>query len=381
MTNAQVLAETAGQPQSLNSPGGASPPPSIAAVSVPKARPSLAVCMADVEPEQVEWQWFPYIPKRKLTIIEGDPGIGKSWLTMELAAEVSTGRRMAGCLRGGEPQSVLLLTMEDGAGDTIRPRLDTLKADVSKVHVITKPLALDGTGAGTLKAEIERLNAALVIIDPIVGYLPEKTDMNSASAVRPVMARLAKVAEETDAAIVIVRHFAKSAKDQPLYRGLGSIDFTAAARSVLMVGADPTDAQKRVVAHAKSNLTEKGPSLAYTLKNGKFTWVGRSSLSAEDLGVPPDADLRSAREEAQDFLLQTLAEGPKPQAEVRAEAIKLGIAGATLRRAKGDLRVRAMKKPDHWEWSLPKSAPEGTTSEHEGAQAANCDHLERLGCL
>src|SRR5271169_2158767 len=159
--------------------------------------------------------------------------------------------------------------------------------------------------------------------------------MNSASAVRPVLARLARVAEETGAAILFVRHLSKGAKDKPMYRGLGSIDFTAACRSVLMVGNDPREVSKRVIAHAKSNLAQMGPSQVYTLKGGKFVWAGRSSLNAEDLGAPPpDADLRGAREEATEFLIEMLAEGPKPATEVQDEAKKLHISPATLRRAK-----------------------------------------------
>jgi AAA domain len=277
------------------------------------------------------------------------------------------------------PAPVLLLTAEDGAADTIRPRLDAAGADVSRVHGISDLLALTPAGATKLKLEIERLNPALVIIDPIVAYLPDKTDMNSASAVRPVLVRLAKVAEETGVAIVFVRHLAKAAQTKAIYRGLGSIDFTAACRSVLIVGFDPNDSDKRVVAHGKSDLAALGPSLAYTLKGGRFAWAGRSSLSAEDLGgPPPDADQRSAREEAREFLLQTLAEGPRPQVEVQAEAVKIHISLASLRRAKGDLGVRASKVSDHWEWSLPPRPQGDGDGSNQDAQAPGGEHLEHL---
>jgi hypothetical protein len=281
---------------------------------------------------------------------------------MALAAQISRGEKLPGIKHATAPAPVLLLTAEDGAADTIRPRLDAAGADVAKVHAITTPLAFDKAGAATLKREIEAVRPALLIIDPIVAYLPDRTDMNSASAVRPILARLAKVAEETGVAIAFVRHLAKGTRDKAIYRGLGSIDFTAACRSVLMVGFDPNDADKRVVAHGKSNLAAPGPSLAYTLKGGRFAWAGRSSLSAEELGgPPPDADQRSAREEARDFLLQTLADGPRPQVEIQAEAAKIHISIASLRRAKGDLGVKASKLPDHWEWSLPPR-PEGDGS-------------------
>jgi hypothetical protein len=252
---------------------------------------------------------------------------------------------------------------------------------VGKVHAITTPLAFDKAGVATLKREIEQVRPALVIIDPIVAYLPDRTDMNSASAVRPILARLAKVAEETGVAIAFVRHLAKAAQNKAIYRGLGSIDFTAACRSVLMVGFDPNDAEKRVIAHGKSNLAARGPSLAYTLKGGQFAWAGRSSLSAEDLGgPPPDADQRSAREEAREFLLQTLADGPRPTLDVFADAEKLRISRASLRRAKKDLGVSAQKTPNHWEWSLPPS-PEGDGSggSSQDAQPREGEHLEHLG--
>jgi hypothetical protein len=353
------------------------PSPSVSGKGASKLHPPLAVRMADVAPEPVEWLWEPYIPKGKLTSIEGDPGVGKSWLTMALAAQISRGEKLPGVKQTAEPASVLLLTAEDGAADTIRPRLDAAGADVDRVHAITAPLSFDKAGAATLKREIEAVRPALVIIDPIVAYLPERTDINSASAVRPVLARLAKVAEETGVAIAFVRHLAKGTRDKAIYRGLGSIDFTAACRSVLMVGFDPNDASKRVVAHAKSNLAAPGPSLAYTLKGGRFAWAGRSPLSAEDLGPPPDADQRRAREEARDFLVQTLADGPKPQLEVQAEAAKIHISIASLRRAKGDLGVKAKKTPDHWEWSLPPR-PLGGDTEGQDAQAPGVDYLEHL---
>jgi hypothetical protein len=344
------------------------------------AGPTLAVRMADVEPEPVQWLWEPYIPKGKITSIEGDPGVGKSWLTMALAAQISRGEKLPGIKHATAPAPVLLLTAEDGAADTIRPRLDAAGADVEKVHAITTPLPFDKTGTATLKREIEQVRPALVIIDPIVAYLPDKTDMNSASAVRPVLARLAKVAEETGVAIAFVRHLAKGTRDKAIYRGLGSIDFTAACRSVLMVGFDPNDGDKRVVAHGKSNLSAPGPSLAYTLKGGRFAWAGRSSLSAEDLGgPPPDADQRSAREEAREFLLQTLAEGPKPALDVFADAEKLRISRATLRRAKADLGVLAEKTPDHWEWSLPpRPEGDGSGGASQDAQTPGAEYLEHL---
>jgi hypothetical protein len=229
-----VWEETPTEPSDPNEARPADPKAPAPAKPAGRPIPTLAIRMADVEPEPVEWLWHPYIPLGKLTSVEGDPGVGKSWLTMALGAQVSRGAKLPGASRIAEPGAVLLLTAEDGPGDTLRPRLDTLGADVSRIHAITEPLAFTPEGTARLKAEITRLGAVLVIIDPIVAYLPDRTDMNNASAVRPVLARLARVAEETGAAILFVRHLSKGAKDKPMYRGLGSIDFTATCRSVLM---------------------------------------------------------------------------------------------------------------------------------------------------
>jgi RecA-family ATPase len=226
----------------------------------------------------VAWLWEPYIPRGKLTSIEGDPGVGKSWFTMALAAQISRGEQLPGVKRAVEPASVLLLTAEDGPADTIRPRLDAVGADVSRVDVIPAVLPFDAAGVNKLKAEIGALKPALVIIDPIVAYLPEQTDMNSASAVRPILARLAKVAEETGVAIAFVRHLAKGNRDKAIYRGLGSIDFTAACRSVLMVGFDPNDGDKRVVAHGKSNLAAPR-TIAGLYAKGRAIFMGRQVLA------------------------------------------------------------------------------------------------------
>jgi hypothetical protein len=165
------------------------PEPKAPARSKPigKPTPTLAIRMADIESEAVEWLWHPYISLGKLTSVEGDPGVGKSWLTMALAAQVSRGAKLPGASRVAEPGAVLLLTAEDGPGDTLRPRLDTLGADVSRVHAITEPLAFTIEGTARLEAEITRLGTVLVIIDPIAAYLPDRTDMNNASAVRPVL--------------------------------------------------------------------------------------------------------------------------------------------------------------------------------------------------
>jgi RecA-family ATPase len=211
-------------------------------------RPEV-VCLADVEPEDVDWLWQPYIPKGKLTILEGDPGAGKTWLALQLAAIITKGDPFPdaadGCLRARRaPGTVVYLSAEDGLADTLRPRLDSAGADPSKVYALTGWTSIDPkTGESTcgnvtlqdidmLRQTMRTYNTSLVVVDPLQAYLGSDIDMHRANAVRPVLAGLANLAEEFKTAVLLIRHLGKSQQDRSIYRGLGSIDFVAAARSV-----------------------------------------------------------------------------------------------------------------------------------------------------
>lgn len=167
------------------------------------------------KPEEVKWLWRPYIPRGKLTLSEGDPGIGKSWKALALATAVSNGRGLPGETRQREPETVLLLTAEDGLADTIRPRLDALGADVERVHAIYGYAVLDDEGLAELERHISDVNPALVIIDPLVAYMGAGIDINKANQVRSITAKLATLAEKHGAAILAVRHLTKGSRDKP----------------------------------------------------------------------------------------------------------------------------------------------------------------------
>ncbi len=217
-------------------------------------------CVADVEAESIRWLWYPYVPQGKVTLVEGDPGVGKSWMVLAVATAVAAGQGLpneAQC----DPRNVLLLSSEDGLGDTIRPRLDALRADVSRIFALEGPLIFDGGGLGLVAQSIEKHQPRLVIIDPLVAYLGANVDLHRANETRSVMAALSRLAERTQSAIVVVRHLTKSGKERPIYRGLGSIDITAACRSVLLVGADPDQPTRRAVVQIKNNLAEIGSAL------------------------------------------------------------------------------------------------------------------------
>ncbi len=330
-------------------------------------RPAL-INLADVEAEEVEYLWPPYLPRRKLTLIEGDPGVGKTWLALAITAAVTSGRQPGPDGQPGEPRepaNVLYLTAEDGLADTLRPRLDTMGADVERVTVLEGVRGRDGKlDEFTLQKDSEMLEAALaevkpafVVIDPIQGFLGS-IDMHRANEVRPLLAGLGRLADRHGCAVAAIRHLRKSPSDKAIYRGLGSIDFTAAVRSVLLVGSDPQDSNRSVVAHAKANLSKLGPSLAFEIRDGNFSWLGTSSLEAVDLASSVDTPRQRPRDSATDFLKETLADGPRLVSELKQEAESAGVSWRTVERAKGNLEVKAQRRGfgpgGIWEGAFPK---------------------------
>ena len=316
----------------------------------PHARPEEAtalrlVCMADVEPEQVTWLWHPYIARGKLTILEGDPGLGKSWLTCALASAVTRGRGLPGCAPF-EASNVLMLSAEDGLGDTLRPRLDAVGADVRRIHALNEPLTFDTSGLLRLEAVIIERPPALVIIDPLFAFTGGKVDIHRANECRAISAPLALIAERHGCAMLAVRHLGKSrGGGHALNAGIGSIDFTAAARSVLLVGRDPDDENKRAIVQTKDNLAPHGPSVGYKLEGDRFFWTGESDLTAgRILSVVSNEDERSALSEAVDFLRSALSNGEREVDEVKAEARRAGVSDATLRRARERLNLKAIRQ-------------------------------------
>jgi hypothetical protein len=257
-----------------------------------------------VKPERIAWLWQGRIPLGKLTLIDGDPGTGKSALATDLAARASTGRPFpdgSPCERGG----VVLLSAEDGLADTIRPRLEAAGADLGRVLSLATVSDSEGErllsipeDIDIIRRGIERVDARLVVVDPLMAFLSGDVNSHRDQDVRKALAPLAKLAEETGAAIVVVRHLNKTTGGSPLYRGGGSIGIVGQARSALLVAKHPEDDQRRVLAPVKSNLAAPAPSLVYALReatNGavRVEWKGATSLDANTLlAAPVDGDER-----------------------------------------------------------------------------------------
>ena len=326
----------------------------------PQNESSSLVCMANVQPETVSWLWYPYIPMGKLTLLEGDPGIGKSWVTLAITTAVSLGKGLPNADLS-KPQIVLLASAEDGLGDTLRPRLDAMAADVRNVHAIKGILDFSNGGLEILRKNIELLKPALVIIDPLVAYIGAGVDINRANETRAVMSQLAEIAEVYAVAILAVRHLTKGGALKAIYRGLGSIDFTAACRSVLMAGCDPDNDQKRAIVQIKSNLAAKGNAIGFELKNGSFYWTGESDLTAARILAAEDGqDGKSARDEATDFLRDELSNGPVEWQQIERDRKAAGISEITLRRARENLGIKIRREGESGKrgggrslWELP----------------------------
>jgi predicted aconitase with swiveling domain len=322
--------------------------------------------IADVKPTEVEWLWKPYIPLGKVTLFDGDPGVGKSWASCALVAAVTTGNGLPGVVET-EPRKVLMLSAEDGLSDTIRPRLEALGAELSRV-VARPAMTLDQSGMEQLKAQVVRHKPALIIIDPLFAFVGGKKDIYRDNEARTVTTPLAELAQAHSCAIVAVRHLTKL-QQKAIYAGGGSMAFIGAARSALLFGHDANNPQKFGFVHAKSNLAPKGGAIGYKIEGtldgrGRFIWTGDTDLTAEQILTMPDCKGRrtSASSIAEDLLRDVLRNGEAPANEVFMQAERAGIAGITLRRAKRALNVNARRvsKGNHgsgeWVWELPKES-------------------------
>ena len=330
--------------------------------------------LADVKPEEVKWLWPGWLPRGKLALLDGDPGLGKSLITLDLAARVSTGREMPDGTGGGEPAGVVILTAEDDLADTVRPRLDAAGADVHRVAALTAVRRTTETGAealdtptlldlDALREAIREVEAALVVIDPLMAFLPGQVDSHRDQDVRRVLAPLAALAAETAATVLVVRHLSKASVGNPLYRGGGSIGIIGAARAGMVVAKDPEDptGERRVLAVVKCNLAAPPPSLAYRLAADgpvRVEWLGETALTADALlSSTIGGEERTALAEAEDFLREVLSDGPVEANAVLKDARGAGISEKTLRRAKERLGVEAIRSGfgsgGRWCWRLP----------------------------
>jgi hypothetical protein len=330
-------------------------------------KPDL-VCLADVETKRVNWLWEPYIPLGMVTVLDGDPGVGKSFVALSICADLTQGHLLDG--RRIAPANVLYLSVENPIAECVRPRFDSLAGDPQRFFALRGTVYEENgeqvTGAVTL-ADVSQLEQAivttkarLVVIDPIQSYLGASVDLHRSNETRPVMDGLSKLAEKYGCALLILRHLSKQTGGKAIFRGLGSIDITGAARSVLLAGSMPNDPETRAIVHTKSNVGKYGRTRGYSISDtGQFAWtVGECSITANDLLAAPDGQSETKLDHAKDWLTALLQGGSKEQNAI-IEAAKIeGINERTLRRAKESLRVKSIKSSANggWIWNLESEA-------------------------
>ncbi|MCR5305631.1 MAG: AAA family ATPase [Oscillospiraceae bacterium] len=303
-------------------------------------------------PQETRWLWEPYIPRGKITIIQGDPGEGKSTLALWLAAAVSTGRAFPDTEITQDPDLVIYQNAEDGIADTLRPRLDAAGADTAKIMHLNEQKETLSILDVRLYKTIQRVKPALVVLDPLQAYFGSDVDMHRANEVRPVMSALAEMAELSGAAIVLIGHMNKMQAAKSIYRGLGSIDLTAAARSVLTVARDPKNPDNRIIFQVKNSLAKMAEPAAFSLADGTFTWLGEYEADIAEV-LSSEAKTPRPVERAKALLKKWLTEYPElPQREIMNMADSEGISRITLNRAKRQLHIRSVKKNDQWCWKI-----------------------------
>jgi len=319
--------------------------------------------MEQVEIEKIDWLLYPFIPFGKVTIVQGDPGEGKTTMVLQIIAKLTKGEAvlpsgsdepaLEGKTMALEPVNVIYQTAEDGLGDTIKPRLLSAGADCSRVMVIDDNNQALTMMDARLEEAIIKTKVRLVVLDPIQGFLGAAVDMHRANEIRPLMKRIAVLAEKYHCAIILIGHMNKNSNGKSSYRGLGSIDFQAAARSVLIVGRIKDEPEIRVVCHVKSSLAPEGKSIAFRLdKDTGFEWIGEYDISADDLlsGDNRGQKIHAAKE----FLKEILASGSVAQTKVAEEAESRRIKKKTLWNAKKELEIDSVKIGNQWFWMLPE---------------------------
>ena len=224
---------------------------------------------SEVEPKEVDWLWYPYIPYGKVTIVQGDPGEGKSTFVLNLAAMLTTGTQLPYSEEENEPMNVIYQNTEDDAEDTVIPRFINAGGDVNRIFFIDERSQALSFSDERIGETIRRTGAKLIIFDPLTSYIGADISINLANEVRSRMNYLIEVAKATGCAIIIVGHMNKMSGAKAMYRSLGSIDVVGSARSCLLIGTSPDDPSKRIMAVQKSNLAEKGKAIEFCFEDSE----------------------------------------------------------------------------------------------------------------
>ena len=321
------------------------------------------ICYNDVTPRRVEFLWTPYLPIGKLSILEGDPGAGKTFIALAIAAAITKGLPLPHCREGASraPQNVVYMSREDGLADSLVPRSIAAGADRTRIFAVegVRRRGVVNTFSfkdlDLLEDVVAHKQPGLVVVDPLQSFFGAGVDLHRSNETRPLLDQLGKMAERHRCAVLILRHLAKAGARNALYQGLGSIDIIGAARSAMLAGIDPKG-QDRVLVQTKSSCSASGPAISYSLSDAGLAWGGISEVTADDLlRANVHQDCPSKFEQAAGWLTDFLQNGPVEVQVVQAQALAQGISKRTLDRAKKSLDVQSVRKGfiSPWEWELP----------------------------
>ncbi len=318
--------------------------------------------MEDVVSKEVEWLWYPYIPYGKITIIEGDPGEGKTTLVLKLAATLSRGLPLP-CDddKEYEPIHIIYQTAEDGIEDTIKPRLEKAGADCSMIRVIDETDKELSMTDDRLEQAIIETGARLIILDPIQAYIGATVDMHRANEIRPVLKHLGIIAEKHNCAIILIGHMNKASGSKSTYRGLGSIDIQATARSVLLVARLRDKPNIRIMAHDKSSLAPAGDAIGFEMtEDNGMVCIGPYDITIDELLSGNEGRGKKKLDIAENFIKEYFGTNKViPSNEIMMEAAKRSIKRNTLLSAKKKLGITSDKEKAedgtiYWTWVMPE---------------------------
>ena len=327
----------------------------------------LLTLYSDIQVKPVQWLWRPYIPIGKVTLLQGDPNDGKSTMMMNLVAALSKGGAMPDGTAIGRPQRIIYQCSEDDAGDTIKPRLEAYGADCRNVAFINEEiysgLTIDDE---RLRDAIVSFHPRLVVIDPIQAYVENDSDLMSASKARRLMKRTGIWASMYDCAIVVIGHMNKSGGQKDLYRGLGSIDLVASARSVLQLERSKEDEAVRIVHHIKSSAAPKGADFSFEIRpETGFRWL-EAGGNEQSFASEPVVELPKNKHELASILItRALENGPVESTEIRQLMSEYRIGDKTMNDVKVALGIKPYRKMRHWYWALPEIEKHTKDVRHE----------------
>ena len=318
-------------------------------VTVDQQEPAVYTLYSTVHASRVNWLWYPYIPEGKITLLQGDPGDGKSSMMMHLIGEITRGGVSPDGIPFGEPGRVVYQCSEDGVADTIKPRLEACKANCENVAFINEEvhngLTLDDE---RLLNTIVQFRPRLLVVDPIQAYLGHDSDLLVAGRARRLMRHLSEWAAFYGCAVVLIGHQNKKEGSKGIYRGLGSIDVVAAARSVLQISRSEEDSNLRVIHHIKSSLAPRGDDIAFEIDpHHGFRWLTSRIAEAQTTTA-----YLSKREKAIDKLKEALQKGDVADAEAKSLLASYGIGEKSARALKKTLGIQTYRKKRQWYWSL-----------------------------